>query len=66
MSSIAKGLALGALAAAEIHGFRLRRVKFDRQKLGRLMRTVAKWLIFAFSAGAPVIGLTFLHLYSKG
>ena len=64
VTSIAKGLALGILA--EIQGFRLGGVKFNRQKLGRLMGAIAEWLICAFSAGAPVIRLTFLYIYSKG
>jgi hypothetical protein len=53
---IAKRLVSGDFAATEIHRFIFSGGKCHGGEWAALMRTIAKWLAFAFTARAPVIG----------
>jgi hypothetical protein len=48
-------LVSGDFAAAEIHRFIFSGVKCHRGEWTPLMRTIAKWLAFAFPTGTPII-----------
>jgi hypothetical protein len=60
--AVAKGRSLGALAAAQIHGFGTLRLEGQRPLIGPRMGAVAKGLPFRFRAGAPEIHLTGLDI----
>jgi hypothetical protein len=53
---IAKRLVSGDFAAAEIHRFIFSGGKCHGGEWATLMRTIAKWLGFAFPAGTPIVG----------
>jgi hypothetical protein len=54
---------LGVLAAAKIDGLRFGRIVLYRLNIGAMMTAIAKRLVRAMAAGAPVITLARLHLY---
>jgi hypothetical protein len=64
MGAIAKGMILGAPAAADRDGFGAVELQDRRLHVGAFMGTVAKWQVFAASTAA--IGDTLGYLFDDG
>jgi hypothetical protein len=64
--AVAKGLVGGDFASTEIHRFIFSGRICHRQERATLMRPIAKWLAFAFSARTPVIGFASFNVHCIG
>jgi hypothetical protein len=66
MAAIAQRLVVGDFAAAKENLLRLGGFVFDWRKLRTRVRAIAKGLLVAFAASAPVIAFASFNIDAKG